>query len=194
MRWGLGGPLVNPIPEWISKFRVWSRTHAAAHVEFSWYVFIAIIFGQFGAFFGVIKALWTGEDLGDVLAAQAAAGNFLTFSVALVTSSAFFFVRDYIRGRAPADNRTGRSFWLLVAAIVAVASTLVIFLLSQTTQPLTDAQLRFHWILYAASLVIAFRFWAFERVDDLKTEMDAEVEEMTKKSRSAKKTNSGVKI
>lgn len=92
---------------------------------FLWFLFVGLILGQLGTIIVVFNGWWAGGDLLPLIEAQAVQGNFVLFSTALLASSAYFLIREYLYKDA-VEGRSLKAFILLLAVILMLLGTLTV--------------------------------------------------------------------
>lgn len=165
-------------------------------INLRWFLFIVIFLGQLGPILTAFNAWWDGKTLTTEIINQASQGNFLLFTTALLASSSYFIVKEYING-TEIKNRAKKSRTLLYAAILGFASAITAFKLIQN--PIFSGCLQFivHWLIYALSILTSINLWNIETEESAKAEVQRwgkNSEKITQLSSSSDSTSSGLKI
>lgn len=154
-----------------------------------WFIFIAVLLGQFGPALSIFNAWWDGKDGLSELYRQAQQGTFIIFATSLLASSAFFLVRENGKKKGtPYKHR--KSKLLLLAAILGILDALISMKLIQTPIFISCTQEILHWLAYAASILTSVSLWKLEE-DESGMEVLNEINESTDKltQDSAQKTS-----
>ncbi|MGE6193111.1 hypothetical protein ACQKCL_19000 [Stutzerimonas stutzeri] len=165
-------------------------------INLRWFLFIVIFLGQLGPILTAFNAWWDGKILTTEIINQASQGNFLLFTTALLASSSYFIIKEYING-TEIKNRAKKSRTLLYAAILGFTSAITAFKLIQNPVFSGCLQLIVHWLIYALSILTSINLWNIETEESAKAEVQKwgkNSEKITQLSSSSDSTSSGLKI
>ncbi len=165
-------------------------------INLRWFLFIVIFLGQLGPILTAFNAWWDGKILTTEIINQASQGNFLLFTTALLASSSYFIIKEYING-TEIKNRAKKSRTLLYAAILGFTSDITAFKLIQNPVFSGCLQLIVHWLIYALSILTSINLWNIETEESAKAEVQKwgkNSEKITQLSSSSDSTSSGLKI
>lgn len=197
----------NPFQEWwataiaqahIFAARLKERSTAAMQtlISFCWFFFIAVLLGQLGTVMILFSAWWDKDStVATALSNQVSSGNFIVFTTALLSSSAYFLVKEYTRGDR--IEKSGlKSGLLLLSVVLGLVGTLIAFKLMVSKEDVEPAQLFVHWLVYFASLVLAVALWMLEEQNSTQkfVKKIAENAEGITLASEQSRTNSGVKV
>ena len=166
-------------------------------LDFLWFFFIAIILGQLGALLAIADSWWKTGEIVSAIQQQAESATLITFSTALLASSAYFIVREYNRNKIIL-RRTAKSILVLLAALVGMIGTVIAFQLTVFKEFSRDEQVTLHWIIYLASISLSFLFWLMDEFEQPATVFTDELKEnavaLQSSSKAISTTSDGTKL
>lgn len=174
----------------------WLEKNTTRLISFGWFIFIIIIFGQLGPALAILHSLWQGHGVSASINAQAINGNFIVFSTAMLASSSYFMVREYIKHKE-IGNRKIKSSLLLMTAITILLGVFIAFELTQKPAFVYERNVIFHWLVYAFSILLSITLWIVEEdesADAVIKDLSNNSKRMTEDSNNNTSTNNGVKI
>ncbi|MFC2974479.1 hypothetical protein ACFOJE_19985 [Azotobacter bryophylli] len=176
--------------------KIWLDQHKTRLISLGWFIFIIVIFGQLGPTLAILHSLWQGNGAAASISTQAASGNFIVFSTAMLASSSYFMVREYIK-RKEIGNRELKSSLLLVTAITILLGVFIAFELTQNPAFAYRENAIFHWSIYTFSILLSTILWTVEENESASAVVktwENNAKRMTSESEKNTSTINGMKI
>lgn len=191
---------------------------------FFWFLFVGLILGQLGTIIVVFNGWWSGGELIPLIERQAVQGNFVLFSTALLASSAYFLVREYLY-KDSVEGRSFKAFILLLAVVFMLLGTLTVSNVVTATSPAValtagaaavhpspapggfiwsvvavsfpQGKAVFHWIVYFFSIFLSLVFWFIDDRDAAKqflSQMERRARSLSEVAKKRSNVSGRVKI
>lgn len=174
---------------------------------FFWFIFVAMVLGQLGSIIIIFNGWWSGKGFLELLSVQAASGSLVVYSTALLTSSSYFLIREYLY-KDTIESRPIKAITLLVAVVFVLLGTLIasnsltgsgasISSAAVSADAAADRQNLFHWFVYSCSIVISLVFWFLDDRDSARifiAKLETRSRAMATKASRNKTTSNGVRI
>lgn len=165
-------------------------------ILFLWFFAIAFVGGQLAVLLALLESIWADSSCIAVIAAQAANGNFITFSTALLVSSLYFLLKEYLRGKI--DQPKKKMLLALVAiGLILLGAWVAGKLADPPIRPLDGTRFVIHWAVYFLSTMLSFYLWVLEDTEStpkIAQELADVAGAITADSSAKDQTSTGLKV
>lgn len=126
-----------------------------------WYLFIIVFLGQLGPIIGYLSAFWFGHDVLNEIQKSAGKAELISCATAILAGGTFFLVKEYNSSQEIKERKI-KSVLILVSAVLGLACIGVTAQLLAQNGLDNPTQKVTHWVVYIASLIMAFVLWVYE--------------------------------